>query len=89
MQRCKQASHLLEPISSQTLSLDKMQPRYSVEFEFEGSHDANLRLEADFLQIADDYELSDCHWFQTEASFAFNHAASRFQVVILDFERLN
>jgi hypothetical protein len=58
-----------------------------VEFEFEGSHDANLRLEAEFLQIADDYEQSDCHWFHTETSSAFDQGTSRFQVITIDFER--
>lgn len=89
MKRCSLASHLLEPLGTTALSLGDVEPKYTVNFEFEGSDNAVLRLEAEFGRHggAQEYEVVQRRWVKSQAKGQFTDGRPPLQAVAVDFER--
>jgi hypothetical protein len=89
MKRCTLASHLLRPLGAATLSLEDVEPKYTVNFEFEGSDNAVLRLEAEFARHggAQEYEAVQHRWVKSQLKGQFTDGRPPLQAVSVDFER--
>lgn len=89
MKRCSLASHLLEPLGKATLSLGDVEPKYTVNFEFDGSYNAVLRLEAEFGRHggAQEYEVAQRRWVKSQSSGQFTDRRPPLQAVVVDSER--
>ncbi|GIC92027.1 uncharacterized protein Aud_008483 [Aspergillus udagawae] len=87
--RCFKATDILEPCDSVTGNLSDAEPAFSVNFEFLGSNNALLRLEAEFAKSpgAHEYEITQRRWLSPRKS---GHSADQrppLQIGIIDFER--
>ena len=89
LRRCFEARDLLEPLESTSDSLEKADPLYSVNFEFHGSANAHLHLEAEFAKRpgAQEYETTQRRWVRTRTSSHPSDGISPLQVASIDFER--
>ena len=88
--RCFKASDLLRPFESSTSWLLKdAEPAYSVNFEFLGSNNALLRLEAEFAKHpgAQDYEVTQRRWLRLRKNGHSNDTRPPLQVAVVDFQR--
>ncbi|KAF7128754.1 hypothetical protein CNMCM5793_003663 [Aspergillus hiratsukae] len=87
--RCFKATDILEPCDSVTGKLSDAEPAFSVNFEFLGSNNALLRLEAEFAKSpgAHEYEITQRRWLSPRKS---GHSANQrppLQIGVIDFER--
>jgi hypothetical protein len=87
--RCFKATDILEPCDSVTGKLSDAEPAFSVNFEFLGSNNALLRLEAEFAKRpgAHEYEITQRRWLNPRKS---GHSADQrppLQIGVIDFER--
>ncbi|KAF4210326.1 hypothetical protein CNMCM8980_004336 [Aspergillus fumigatiaffinis] len=87
--RCFKATDILEPCDSVTGKLSDAEPAFSVNFEFLGSNNALLRLEAEFAKSpgAHEYEITQRRWLSPRKS---GHSADQrppLQIGVIDFER--
>lgn len=87
--RCFKATHLLEPFESTSQSLEEAEPAYSVNFEFLGSNNALLRLEAEFARRpgAQEYEITQRRWLRPRKSGQSSDQRPPLQVATVDFQR--
>ncbi|KAI9928829.1 hypothetical protein MW887_002050 [Aspergillus wentii] len=87
--KCFKATKLLEPYESTSHSLEHAEPAYSVNFEFLGSNNALLRLEAEFAKSpgAQEYEITQRRWLRPRKSGQSTHKRSPLQLAVIDFER--
>lgn len=87
--RCFKATDLLEPYESTTRTLESAEPAFSVNFEFLGSNNDLLRLEAEFAKCpgATDYEVTQRRWLRPRTSGQASDKRSPLQIAVLDFER--
>ncbi|EAW22799.1 uncharacterized protein NFIA_014910 [Aspergillus fischeri NRRL 181] len=87
--RCFEATDILEPCDSVTGKLSDAEPAFSVNFEFLGSNNALLRLEAEFSKSpgAYEYEITQRRWLSPRKR---GHSADQrppLQIGVIDFER--
>ncbi|KAK9656238.1 hypothetical protein HCH54_000918 [Aspergillus fumigatus] len=87
--RCFEATDILEPCDSVTGKLSDAELAFSVNFEFLGSNNALLRLEAEFAKSpgAHEYEITQRRWLSPRKS---GHSADHrppLQIGVIDFER--
>ncbi|KAB8238898.1 uncharacterized protein BDW43DRAFT_319189 [Aspergillus alliaceus] len=87
--RCFSATDILEPYESTSGSLKDAEPAYSVNFEFSGSNNALLRLEAEFARSpgAQDHEITQRRWLRPRRSGQFSDKKPLLQIGVIDFER--
>ncbi|OGM47547.1 hypothetical protein ABOM_004195 [Aspergillus bombycis] len=87
--RCFKSTELLEPYESTSCSLKNAEPAYSVNFEFLGSNNALLRLEAEFARSpgAQDYEVTQRRWLRPRQSGQSSDGKPPLQICVVDFER--
>ncbi|KAG2415484.1 hypothetical protein HFD88_006675 [Aspergillus terreus] len=83
------ATDLLETYGSATSLLDKVEPAYSVNFEFLGSNNSMLRLEVEFAKspLAEEYEVTQRRWLRPRKSGQSNDRRPPLQIGVIDFER--
>jgi hypothetical protein len=83
------ATDLLETYESATSLLDKVEPAYSVNFEFLGSNNSMLRLEVEFAKspLAEEYEVTQRRWLRPRKSGQSNDRRPPLQIGVIDFER--
>ncbi|KAF4160268.1 hypothetical protein CNMCM6936_004009 [Aspergillus lentulus] len=87
--RCFKATNILEPCDSVTGKLSDAEPAFSVNFEFLGSNNALLRLEAEFAKSpgAHEYEITQRRWLSPRKSGHSADQRSPLQIGVIDFER--
>ncbi|KAE8364209.1 hypothetical protein BDV27DRAFT_172493 [Aspergillus caelatus] len=87
--RCFMSTDLLEPYESTSCSLKNAEPAYSVNFEFLGSNNALLRLEAEFARSpgAQEYEVTQRRWLRPRKSGQSRDRRPPLQIGVIDFER--
>jgi hypothetical protein len=87
--RCFNATDLLEPYESISRSLEDAERAYSVNFEFLGSNNALLRLEAEFAKSpgAQEYEITQRRWLRPRKSGQSIDKRPPLQIGVIDFER--
>ncbi|KAE8355587.1 hypothetical protein BDV28DRAFT_146037 [Aspergillus coremiiformis] len=87
--RCFTATDILEPYESTSRSLKNAEPAYSVNFEFLGSNNASLRLEAEFAKSpgAQEYEITQRRWLRPRRSGQSSDKRPPLQIGVIDFER--
>ncbi|KAB8220267.1 hypothetical protein BDV33DRAFT_203572 [Aspergillus novoparasiticus] len=87
--RCFVSTDLLEPYESTSCSLKNAEPAYSVNFEFLGSNNALLRLEAEFARSpgAQEYEVTQRRWLRPRKSGHSSDRRPPLQIGVIDFER--
>ncbi|KAE8376290.1 hypothetical protein BDV26DRAFT_282750 [Aspergillus bertholletiae] len=87
--RCFKSTDLLEPHESTSYLLRNAEPAYSVNFEFLGSNNALLRLEAEFARSpgAQEYEVTQRRWLRPRKSGQSSDRRPPLQIVVIDFER--
>ncbi|THC96352.1 hypothetical protein EYZ11_004167 [Aspergillus tanneri] len=89
LERCYKATHLLEPYETTSSSLENAELAYSVNFEFLGSNNSMLRLEAEFAKSpgAQDYEITQRRWLRPRKSGQSSDKQPLLQIGVIDFER--
>ncbi|PLB43845.1 hypothetical protein P170DRAFT_514153 [Aspergillus steynii IBT 23096] len=89
LSRCYKATHLFEPCENTSASLKDVELAYSVNFEFLGSNNSMLRLEAEFSRRpgAQEYEITQRRWLRPRASGQYIEGQSPLQIGVIDFER--
>lgn len=87
--RCFKATDFLEPYESTTQTLESAEPAYSVNFEFLGSNNDLLRLEAEFAKCpgAHDYEVTQRRWLRPRSSGQASDKRPPLQIAFVDFDR--
>ncbi|KAK1150153.1 hypothetical protein N8T08_000052 [Aspergillus melleus] len=87
--RCYKATHLLEPYDTTCSSLENAELAYSVNFEFLGSNNSMLRLEAEFARSpgAQEYEIRQRRWLRPRKSGQNTERQAPLQIGVIDFER--
>ena len=87
--RCFQATDFLEPYESTTRTLESAEPAFSVNFEFLGTDNDLLRLEAEFARCpgATEYEITQRRWLRPRGSGQASDKRSPLQISVVDFER--
>ncbi|OJJ49706.1 hypothetical protein ASPZODRAFT_89103 [Penicilliopsis zonata CBS 506.65] len=89
LRRCFNATHLFDPLETTSKSLESAEPAYSVNFEFLGSNNALLRLEAEFAKRpgAQDYEITQRRWVRPRNKVQTESEKTPLQVATVDFDR--
>ena len=86
---CFQATALLESYESTIRALERAEPAFSVNFEFLGSNNDLLRLEAEFARCpgAQEYEVTQRRWLRPRSGGQTIDKRSPLQIAVVDFER--
>lgn len=89
LERCFKANDFLEPYESTTQTLESAEPAFSVNFEFLGSNNDLLRLEAEFAKSpgAHDYEVTQRRWLRPRGSGQASDKRSPLQIAVVDFDK--
>ncbi|PLB37459.1 uncharacterized protein BDW47DRAFT_132080 [Aspergillus candidus] len=89
LQRCYEATDLLAPYERTSSSLKDHELLYSVNFEFQGSNTAMLRLEAEFAKSpgAHEYEVTQRRWLRPRGSGSVTENRPPLQIGVVDLER--
>ncbi|KAE8152802.1 hypothetical protein BDV25DRAFT_169933 [Aspergillus avenaceus] len=87
--RCFAATDLLESYESVSCALKDAEPAYSANFEFFGSNNALLRLEAEFVRSpgAHNYEVTQRRWLRPRKGGQASEKRPPLQIGVIDFER--